>query len=108
MATIFTVDQGALPWSVYHSDGAPSAIRFKALTPETPGIPPMQFIEYGPGQADPVHHHDTGEVFIVTEGELWVGDDRVPPGGVIFIPAYTDDAVRAGDEVTRYFRIVVP
>jgi quercetin dioxygenase-like cupin family protein len=67
----------------------------------------MQYIEYGPGQADSVHRHDTGEVFIVTEGELWIDDTRLGPGGLIFIPADTDYAVRAGDEVTRYFRVVV-
>ncbi len=107
MGTIFTVNQGDLPWSDYRAADGTAAIRVKALTKEATEAPSMQYIEYGPGQADSVHQHDTGEVFIVTEGELWIDDSRVGPGGLIFIPADTDYAVRAGDEVTRYFRVVV-
>jgi quercetin dioxygenase-like cupin family protein len=107
MGKIFTINEGDLPWSEYRTADGPTTVRVKALSPDTPDVPSMQYIEYGPGQADSVHRHDAGEVFIVTDGQLWVGDAKVGPGGLIFVPADTDYAVRAGDEVTRYFRVVV-
>jgi quercetin dioxygenase-like cupin family protein len=69
----------------------------------------MQFVEYAPGHSDHVHRHDEGEVFLVTEGELWLDDEtRHGPGSVMYIPPDTDYAVRAGAEGARYYRIVVP
>ena len=59
------------------------------------------------GQTDPVHRHDKGEFFIITMGEMWLDGAKTGPGGVAFIPANTDYAVRAGDEGVRYFRVVV-
>ena len=107
MATIFHVNEGDLAWSDYAGDSGPEAIRYKALTAGAKGVPSMQFIEYGPGQTDPVHRHEVGEFFIVTSGEMWIDDARCGPGGVFFVPADTDYAVRAGDEGVRYFRVVV-
>jgi len=103
---IFTVNEGDLEWSTYESDSGPAAIRFKALTYGAAGVPGVQYIEYGPGRTDPVHQHDVDEFFIVTTGELWLDDVRLEPGGIVFIPAGTDYAVRAGDEGVRYFRVV--
>jgi quercetin dioxygenase-like cupin family protein len=109
MSAIFQVNERDLPWSEYDgSDDRASTIRYKALTSEAPDAPPMQYIEYGPGQTDPVHSHSTGEVFIVTEGDLWLEETRMGPGGVIYIAANTDYAVRAGEDGARYFRVVVP
>jgi quercetin dioxygenase-like cupin family protein len=68
----------------------------------------MQYLEYAAGHTDPVHRHDTGEVFVVTEGELWLDDTCNGPGAVVYVPADTDYAVRAGADGVRYFRIVVP
>jgi len=95
-----------MEWSDYTSKDGPAAIRFKALTLGTPGVPPVQYIEYGPGQTDPVHRHDEGEFFIVTSGEMWLDDQKTGPGGVVFIPADTDYAIRAGDDGVQYFRVV--
>ena len=53
-----------------------------------------------------MHRHEVGEFFIVFSGEMWLGNRRTGPGGVIFIPANTDYAVRAGDEGVQYFRVV--
>ena len=107
MGAIFIVNEGDLAWSDYASDTGPADIRYKALTAGTRGVPPVQYIEYGPGQTDPVHRHDEDEFFIVTTGEMWLDDARTGPGGIVFIPADTDYAVRAGDEGVRYFRVVV-
>jgi hypothetical protein len=105
---IFSINEGDLAWSSYDEpDGAPAAIRYKALTSDAPGVPPVQYLEYGPGHTDPVHRHSTGEFFIVTEGELWLSDGRTGPGGILYIPAHTDYAVRAGPQGARYFRVVV-
>ena len=68
----------------------------------------VQFIEYAPDHSDPVHRHDEGEVFVITEGELWVNDARNGPGSIICIPRSTDYAVRSGAEGARFFRVVVP
>jgi quercetin dioxygenase-like cupin family protein len=106
MDAIFQINQADMPWSDYESEGGPAAIRYKALTLDAPGVPPVQYIEYGPGQTDPVHRHDIGEFFIVVSGEMWLGNRKTSPGGVIFIPANTDYAVRASDEGVRYFRFV--
>jgi quercetin dioxygenase-like cupin family protein len=107
MAAIFHVNEDEFGWSEYASESGPAAIRFKALTAGASGVPPVQYIEYGPGQTDPVHQHDVGEFFIVMNGEMSLDDAKAGPGGVFFVPAHTDYAVRAGDEGVRYFRVVV-
>jgi len=106
---IFQIDEHDLPWSEYDGrDGAVDAtIRYKALTLGTKGVPPVQYVEYAPGVADPVHSHTTGEFFVVTDGELWLDDTCNGPGSVIFVPRDTDYAVRSGDEGARFFRVVV-
>ena len=106
MGSIFCINQADLPWSEYSSDRGPTAIRYKALTAGARGVPPVQYVEYGPGQADAVHQHDVGEFFVVMTGEMWIADQRTGPGGVVFIPAHTDYAVRAGDDGAQYFRLV--
>ena len=106
MGDIFHVNEGDLPWSQYESDGAQADIRFKALTYGAAGVPSVQYIEYGPGQTDPVHQHDVGEFFIVTTGEMSIDGAILEEGGITFIPAHTDYAVKAGEKGVRYFRIV--
>ena len=106
---IFAINEGDLPWSAYAGTGnAPSAIRYKALTSDAPDVPPVQYIEYGPGQTDPVHSHPEGEFFIVTDGELWLNDAPTRSGGILYISAHTDYSVRAGPGGARYFRVVIP
>lgn len=107
MSAIFHVNESDLPWSDYESKDGPAAIRYKALTLGARGVPAVQYLEYGPGQTDPIHAHDTGEFFIVTSGEMWLDGERTGPGGVVFVPANTSYAVRAGDDGVRYFRVVV-
>jgi hypothetical protein len=107
--SVFAINQADLPWSAYvDPGGAPSAIRYKALTSGAPGVPPVQYIEYGPGQTDPVHRHPTAEFFVVTDGELWLQDARTEAGGILYIPAHTDYSIRAGPAGARYFRLVIP
>ena len=107
---IFCRDEHDLPWSTYESadaaDAGMTAIRYKALSYGRRDVPSMTYIEYAPGCTDPVHKHDTGEVFVVIEGEIWLDDARNGPGSVVYIAPDTDYAVRAGDEGARYFRIV--
>jgi quercetin dioxygenase-like cupin family protein len=98
---IVTADEQAVPWSSYDE-----AIRYKALTSGLDGVPGVGYIEYAPGHSDSVHHHKVAELFIVDSGEMWLSDERYGPGSVVFIPANTDYAVRAGDEGVRYFRVV--
>ena len=89
--------------------GDDDAIRVKALTYGAGDkVPPIQYVEYAPGHSDEVHRHDTGEVLIVTDGELWLDDAGNGPGSIVFIAADTDYAVRGGDEGVRFFRVVVP
>jgi quercetin dioxygenase-like cupin family protein len=106
MGTIFRFNQSDLAWSDYASDAGRSAIRFKAVTAGARGVPSVQYIEYGPGQTDPVHRHDRGEFFIVTTGAMWIDDEETGPGGVVYIPPDTDYAVRAGASGVEYFRVV--
>src|SRR2546430_1930484 len=80
--------------------------RVKALTRHEPNVPPVQYVEYGPGHTDPLHSHETGEFFIVTEGELWLDDVANDAGSIVFIPRNTEYAVRAGAAGVRYFRVV--
>ncbi|HEY1740572.1 MAG TPA: cupin domain-containing protein [Acidimicrobiia bacterium] len=84
-------------------------IRVKALTRGHAGVAATQYVDYGPGHADPVHSHDTDEVFVVVDGEIAIEgmDGATGPGGIVFIPRDTEYAVRAGPGGARYFRIVV-
>jgi quercetin dioxygenase-like cupin family protein len=104
MGAIFRINEGDMPWFEYEPQ-----IRVKALTRDHPGAPSTQYIEYGAGYTDPMHSHETDEVFVVVEGELWLeGLERSSgPGSIVFIPRDTEYAVRAGPEGVRYFRIVV-
>ncbi len=103
MAEIVVLNEQNTEWSQYEAD---EAIRFKALTQRDDHVPPVQYIEYAPGHTDPVHQHRVGEFFVVTEGEIWIDDKCTPAGAMVFIPANTDYAVRAGDQGARYYRIV--
>jgi quercetin dioxygenase-like cupin family protein len=104
MASIFRINEDDLEWF----DFAPG-IRVKPLTRGRADVPSMQYVEYGPGHTDPVHSHDTDEVFVVIAGELCVEgiEGCSGPGGVVFIPRDTPYAVSAGPVGVRYFRLVV-
>ena len=84
---IFCRDQHDLPWSTYEgadaADAGMTAIRYKALSYGRRDVPSMTYIEYAPGCTDPVHKHDTGEVFVVIEGEIWLDDAVGQPAGVV-------------------------
>lgn len=111
MTEIFSVDERDVPWVDYGGDPdgyGKGAIRSKGLTVGVDTATRVQFIEYAPNHADPLHQHDEGEVFIVTEGELWVGDERNGVGSIVCIPRNTDYAVSSGPEGARFFRVVVP
>jgi quercetin dioxygenase-like cupin family protein len=104
MGSIFRVSETDVAWFDYEP-----GIRVKALTRGRSDVPSTQYVEYGPHHTDPVHSHDTDEVFVVMAGELWVeGLDRGSgPASIVFIPRDTPYAVRAGAQGVRYFRIVV-
>jgi quercetin dioxygenase-like cupin family protein len=111
MADIFRTNAHDLPWVEYNAAGVANGranVRVKPLTVSDRAVPPMQFVDYAPGHTDPMHSHDTDEVFIVTEGELWLDDVASGPGSVVFIRRDTEYAVRAGAEGVRYFRVVFP
>ena len=108
---IFRVDQNELSWIDYQGSVDAEGrvgVRVKPLTAQQRDVPPMQYVEYAPGHTDPVHSHDTDEVFIVIEGELWLDDSSSGPGSAVFISRDTEYAVRAGDAGVRYFRVVFP
>jgi hypothetical protein len=108
MGEVFRVDPADLEWSTYEGADGARRIRFKALTLGVETVTRVQYIEYAPDHCDPVHHHGEGEVFIVTDGELWLGDARNGPGSIVCIPRDTDYAVRSGSAGARFFRVVVP
>ena len=109
MGAIFRVNENDVPWAEYapsagDNDGA--QIRYKALTVDHRDVPPVQYVEYAPGHADPVHSHETGEFLVVTDGTLWLENEESGPGSIVFIPRDTRYSVRGGDEGVRFFRIV--
>ena len=108
MSTIFHADQADLSWSQYGGGDGAGNIRFKALTEGVDTATRVQYIEYASNHSDPLHQHDEGEVFVVTEGELWVNDARNGPGSIICIPRNTEYAVRSGALGARFFRVVLP
>jgi quercetin dioxygenase-like cupin family protein len=112
MGEILRIDEHDLPWHDYAPTGVTDGranVRVKPLTARNAAAPAMQFVEYAPGHADHVHRHDTGEVFLVTEGDVRL-DDGPPngPGSVVYVPRDTDYAMHAGAAGARFFRIVVP
>lgn len=104
MPEIFCADEHDLAWADYGDDG----IRVKALTVGADAVTRVQYIEYPPDHGDAMHRHDEGEVFVVTDGELWLDDARYGPGSVLCIPSDVDYAVRSGPHGARYFRVVIP
>jgi quercetin dioxygenase-like cupin family protein len=107
---IFRVNEHDLPWVDYEEsadDHGRAQIRVKGLTYRNTEVPPVQYVEYAAGYTDPVHSHETGEFFIVTEGSLWLDDIENGSGSVVFIPRDTEYAVRAGKDGVRYYRVVV-
>jgi quercetin dioxygenase-like cupin family protein len=111
MTAIFRVDENDMPWMEYQAsadrDGR-VGVRVKALTLNERDVPPMQYVEYAAGHTDPIHSHDTDEVFIVISGELWLEDASSGPGSVVFIPRDTQYSVRGGADGARFFRVVIP
>ena len=111
MAEIFRVNESDVAWMEYRpsaaDDGGPVPIRVKPLTLGAEGVPGVQYVDYGPGHTDPIHSHDTGEFFVVVEGEFWLEGIRSGPGSVVFIPRDYEYAVQAGEQGCRYYRVVV-
>ena len=112
MSGIFRINEKDIPWAEFKevgNDQGHTAIRYKALTYKAAGpVPPVQYVEYAPGHADPTHSHPAGEVLIVTDGELWLEGVGSGSGSIVFIPGDTEYSVRGGDEGVRFFRVVVP
>jgi quercetin dioxygenase-like cupin family protein len=111
VAKIFQVDENDIPWAEYAdaAEGQESVtVRYKALTARGGDTPPMQYVDYAPGHVDPVHSHNTGEVLIITRGELQLSETVSGPGSAVFIPRNTEYSIRSGAEGVRFFRIVVP
>jgi hypothetical protein len=108
VAEIFCIDHHDMPWSDYHVEASDSSVRVKPLTVGVETSTHVQYVEYPPDHADPVHRHREGEVFVVTDGELWLDGTAYPSGSILCIPGDVDYAVRSGPEGARYFRVVVP
>lgn len=106
MPGIVQVDGSGLEWRRYERTGSDPDIRYKRLTPEGSDAPPVQYVSYGPEETDPIHRHDVAELFLVTEGELWLDGRRSGPGGMIYIAPDTDYSIRAGTDGAVYFRVV--
>ncbi len=92
MKSIFRVNEAELEWFDYE----PGIRAVKALTRGHADVAATQYVEYGPGHTDPVHSHDTDEVFVVTDGELAIDgmDGTSGPGGIVLIRRDTEYAVR--------------
>jgi mannose-6-phosphate isomerase-like protein (cupin superfamily) len=107
MASIVRVDENELPWADY-TGVAPGLVRFKTIAGRGDAAPPTTFVEYAPGHEDGVHSHDEGEVFVITAGEVTVGETVNGPGTIVYIPSGVEYSMRSGDDGVRFFRIVVP
>ena len=108
MEAIVRVDAKQLPWAEFDGYG-PGQVRYKTVTPRGGAAPPMQFVSYAPGHEDGMHSHDEGEIFVVTEGGVMLGDDTINgPGTVVYIPKGVRYSLRCGEEGVSFFRIVVP
>jgi quercetin dioxygenase-like cupin family protein len=107
MASIVRVDEKELPWADFDAY-APGQVRYKTISPRGGSAPPMQYVEYAPGHEDGMHSHEEGEVFVITAGEVVLGDTVNGPGSVVYIPRDTEYALRCGEAGVRFFRIVVP
>jgi quercetin dioxygenase-like cupin family protein len=110
MGAIVRVDEHDLPWVEYRPDDQgdePAAVRVKPLTLGQPDAPSAQLVEYAAGHEDPVHHHETGEVMVITGGELWLDGTANGVGSLVYIPRDIDYSLRAGAAGARFFRIVV-
>ena len=105
MEAIVRVDEHDLPWADY-TGAAPGRVRVKAITPRGSGAPPVQYVEYAPGHRDGLHRHDEDEVFLITAGEVSIGDAVNGPGSMVFIPRHTEYEMCAGTDGVRFFRVV--
>jgi hypothetical protein len=109
MTEIFCIDEHDVAWIDYEpSPGRGEGIRVKPLTADVDTCTRVQYIEYPPDHADSVHRHDEGEVFLVTDGELWLDGTGYGAGSILCIPRDADYAVRSGPRGARYFRVVIP
>jgi len=105
---IVRIDTHDVPWFDYKDDASdgPPPIRVKPLTRGRSGVPPVQFVEYAAGHEDPMHSHDTDEIFVVVEGEIQLEGITNGAGSIVFVPRDTEYAVKAGPDGARYYRIV--
>lgn len=108
LAVVFCIDEHDVPWvDIDRGTGDGDGIRVKSLTHGVETATRVQYIEYPPDHVDPRHRHDEGEVFVVTDGELWLDGVRYGPGSILCIPRDVDYSVRSGPHGARYFRVVV-
>jgi mannose-6-phosphate isomerase-like protein (cupin superfamily) len=101
---IYCIDEHDRQWVEYEGLG-PTGIRVKPLTAGVDTCARIAFIEYPPGYADDIHHHDESEVFLVSEGMLSLDGTAYGPGSILCIPRDQDYALHAGPDGARYFRI---
>ena len=102
MSAIFQNSADDVEWGTYKDSG----IRYKGLTTGKDGVPGVGYIEYPAGYSDSVHSHNVDELMLIVAGELAVDGASQGPGGVIFVPANTDYALKAGPAGATYFRVV--
>jgi hypothetical protein len=59
-----------------------------------PAAPSGQLVRYTPGHHEAPHSHEEDEIFIVMEGDLAIGEDKLAPGCLAFVTGGTSYSPR--------------
>jgi hypothetical protein len=93
-------------WKGRASDDEPG-VRFKPFAIPFPGAPTGQLVEYEAGHHEPAHAHQEGELLILIEGDLVIGDTVLAPEAVIAIDGGTTYGPLTSRAGCRFIRIHV-
>jgi hypothetical protein len=107
------VDLGGLDWSEVpgtwkgRADEDEPGVRFKPFTTPFPVTPTGQLVEYEAGHFEPAHAHQEGEILILLEGDLVIGERAVAPDTVIAIDGGTTYGPLTSSTGCRFIRLHV-